>query len=96
VQAAATEPLARPLRVVDLPGGVLTDGRSFLARGVPALTLRALEDGAFPRRLHSAHDSRERLSLEGIETAAALLAAIVARADARPEELDTLGEVGGR
>jgi acetylornithine deacetylase/succinyl-diaminopimelate desuccinylase-like protein len=96
VQAAASEPLGRPLRVVDLPGGVLTDGRSFLARGVPALTLRALEDGAFPRRLHSAHDSRERLSPEGIEGAAALLAAIVARADTHPRELDALGDAGGR
>jgi Zn-dependent M28 family amino/carboxypeptidase len=90
VNRAAQEAFGAPLPELALPEGVLTDGRSFLARGVPALTLRALVDGAFPRGLHSARDSRERLSLPGIERTADFLYALVLRADAHPEELGTL------
>lgn len=70
-----------------LPFGVLTDGRSFLDAGLPAVTLRALVDGAFPRHLHSARDSRERLSLAGIEAATRLLRDLVRRADADPSSI---------
>lgn len=90
VERVARDELGAPLPELALPEGVLTDGRSFLARGVPALTLRALSDGAFPHRLHSAHDSRDRLSLAGIERATGFLRALVARADAHPEELGDL------
>jgi hypothetical protein len=72
----------------ELPFGTLTDGRSFLAHGIPALTLRAFAGDAFPRRLHSAHDSRERLSPAAIERAAGFLRALVARVDADPRVLD--------
>lgn len=75
---------------VALPFGVLTDGRSFLDAGVPAVTLRALDDGGFPRRLHSARDSRDRLSEAGIENAVDLLEALVRRADADPAGLTPL------
>ena len=67
----------KPLPMLELPPGTLTDGRSFLALGLPALTLRATEDGSFPTRLHSEHDSRDRLSVESIEKTVDLLEAIV-------------------
>jgi hypothetical protein len=73
-----------PLRARELPPGTLTDGRSFLAHGLPALTLRAFTPEGFPRLLHSEHDSRERLSISAIERSVELLRAIVARADADP------------
>jgi Zn-dependent M28 family amino/carboxypeptidase len=66
----------------ELPRGTLTDGRSFLARGIPAVTLRAFTGDSFPRRLHSEHDSRDRLSIAAIERSALLLQALVERADA--------------
>ena len=77
-----------------LPAGTLTDGRSFLAHGIPALTLRAFDSEGFPRRLHSLHDSRERLRLPAIERSVQLLAALVARADASPERIAELGRRG--
>jgi len=81
-----------PLRERELPPGTLTDGRSFLAHGLPAVTLRAFTPEGFPRRLHSERDSRERLSVDAIERSAALLSALVSRADADP----TLGGGLGR
>ncbi len=87
VNPTARDELGATLPELALPEGVLTDGRSFLARGVPAVTLRALIDGAFPRQLHSARDSRDRLAVAGIERAATFLHALVARADAHPDEL---------
>ena len=44
--------------------------------------MRAFTPEGFPRRLHSEHDSRERLSVAAIERGVELLRAIVARADA--------------
>lgn len=83
------------LPVRELPFGTLTDGRSFLARGIPAITLRAFTGGAFPRRLHSAHDSRDRLSTSAIERSVALLAALVERSDADPSRLRGADPVSG-
>lgn len=87
VDEVATGLWGRGLPPRELPFGTLTDGRSFLARGVPALTLRAFTEGEFPRRLHSAHDSRERLSPAAIERSAGLLYALVEAADAHPARL---------
>lgn len=69
----------------ELPFGTLTDGRSFLAHGVNAVTLRAFTGDAFPRNLHSSHDSRERISTAAIERTSKLLRAIVHRADSHPD-----------
>lgn len=77
-----------PLRPLPLPLGTLTDGRSFLARGIPAVTLRATVEGSFPRHLHSARDSRERLSVDAIERSVDLLEALVREVDADPQVLD--------
>lgn len=82
VNAAAREASGAGLPSQALPAGTLTDGRSFLAHGIPAVTLRAFTAEGFPTRLHSEHDSRERLSVAAIERSVDLLRAIVARADA--------------
>jgi hypothetical protein len=74
-----------------LPAGTLTDGRSFLAHGVAAVTLRAFDPDGFPRRLHSQYDSRDRLRLPAIERSVRLLRALVERADASPERIAELG-----
>lgn len=81
---------SRELPARELPFGTLTDGRSFLARGIPAITLRAFTGDAFPRRLHSAHDSRDRLSTAAIEESADLLYALVEAADADPSRIGKL------
>lgn len=86
VDAAAADLGRPPLARLPLPVGTLTDGRSYLAEGLPALTLRATEDGGFPKRLHSLHDSRDRLSIPAIERSAELLMAIVQRADRSPPD----------
>ncbi len=83
--AGIAPPVAAPL-----PPGTLTDGRSFLARGIPSVTIRGVADGGFPRRLHSWRDSRERLSLAAIEEAVALLDALVRHVDAHPSALAAL------
>lgn len=70
-----------------LLGGTLTDARSFLAHGIPAVTLASLEDGGFPRGLHSARDERGRLSPGAIEAVVDRLAALVAHADRHPDRL---------
>jgi Peptidase family M28 len=67
----------KPLQARELPFGVLTDGRSFLAHGVEAITLRSFEGSEFPRDLHSEHDSRDRLSIKGIERTVTLLQELV-------------------
>jgi acetylornithine deacetylase/succinyl-diaminopimelate desuccinylase-like protein len=83
---ASSKLYGSPMDSHRLPFGVLTDGRSFLAHGIDAITLRAFEetetmDKAFPTRLHSIHDSRERLSVTGIEKGAEFLHALVRQAD---------------
>jgi acetylornithine deacetylase/succinyl-diaminopimelate desuccinylase-like protein len=85
VNGAARELRGAELPPRELPFGTLTDGRSFLAHGIPAVTLRAFTGESFPRRLHSEHDSRDRLSLPAIERCAELLEALVRRSDADPE-----------
>lgn len=84
VDETARESWGHPLPARELPDGTLTDGRSFLAHGIPAITLRAYTGGAFPRRLHSEHDSRDRLVVSEIDRAAHLLRAIVRRVDRDP------------
>lgn len=82
--------LGLPLPERALPFGTLTDGRSYLAVGIPAVTLRAFTGDSFPRRLHSAHDARERLHPDAIRLAADLLRELVAQADADPRALAAL------
>jgi acetylornithine deacetylase/succinyl-diaminopimelate desuccinylase-like protein len=84
VNATARERWGAQLAPRELPVGTLTDGRSFLAHGIPALTLRAYTGDAFPRNLHSSQDSRERLSVAAVERSAELLQALVERVDADP------------
>ena len=79
-----------------LPPGVLTDGRSFLALGIPTVTLRAFTGDGFPRRLHSEHDSRDRLSMDAIDGSTDLLHALVLRADANPALVRDLGRNDGQ
>ena len=90
VNEAARRTLGHDLPERALPAGTLTDGRSFLAHGLPAVTLASLGPEPFPPRLHSAADSRERLSVPAIEQASELLATLVACADAEPERLRSL------
>jgi acetylornithine deacetylase/succinyl-diaminopimelate desuccinylase-like protein len=87
---AARATLGHELPERALPAGTLTDGRSFLAHGLPAATLWSVGPDAFPRGLHGPADARERLSLPAIEQAAQLLATLVALADAEPERLRAL------
>ena len=68
--------------------GRCTDARSFLAHGIPAITLMARFEHGFARGLHSARDSRDRLSEAALERTVALLEEIVARVDARPGLLE--------
>jgi hypothetical protein len=84
VNDTATDLWGRALRSQELPFGTLTDGRSFLALGIPTLTLRSFTGDEFPRRLHSAYDSRDRLSIAAIEKSADFLYALVERADVEP------------
>ena len=91
VNDTAREAWGKPLPTQRLPFGTLTDGRSFLARGIPTITLRTYtRNGSFPRRLHSQYDSRDRLVLPEIDRAAGLLRALVARVDANPELIEAL------
>ena len=66
------------------PPAVLTDARSLLAAGIPALTLRAYAAQGFPRGLHSLHDSRDRLSMEALEQVTNLLAAVILHMESAP------------
>ncbi len=81
VNETSEELWGEPLRPRELPFGTLTDGRSFLAHGMPAITLRAFTGDGFPGRLHSAQDSRERLSRAAIERSVDLLSALVEASD---------------
>jgi len=84
VGAVAQRETGRSLTPAPLPIGTLTDARSYLARGVAAVTLRPTFDGAFPVDLHSEHDATERLANPAIERAVDLLDALVRSADADP------------
>lgn len=81
VNGVARETRGGDLPARELPAETLTDGRSFLARGMAAVTLRAFTGDSFPMRHHSERDSRERLSTSAIARSVELLAALVARAD---------------
>jgi hypothetical protein len=94
VNDAAREARGAELAPRALPFGTLTDGRSFLAHGIPAVTLRAFTGEGFPRRLHSEYDSRERLSVAAIERATDLLEAIVRRSDAEPKRVREIARAG--
>lgn len=62
-----------------------TDARSFLAHGVPAMTLlNALPGHALPRGMHSPRDNRSRIVDGGLDAALELLDATVRRLDAAP------------
>lgn len=80
VQSAAKSLGWAPLRPMELPGVMYTDGRSFLAASLPAVTLISRDEGG-PRGLHSARDGRERLSIESLARARDLLHAIVRAAE---------------
>jgi hypothetical protein len=75
------ETLGRKLAAKTIPAFALTDARSFLGNGIPAITLMSAFEGGFPRNLHSAHDSRDRLSAAALKRAVDLLVAIVVRVD---------------
>ena len=82
INAVALRAGRTPLVERALPFGTLTDGRSFLAHGLDAITLRSFEGGSFPRRLHSRFDSRDRLSAGAVEDVADFLWSVVEYADA--------------
>jgi len=73
-----------PVEGRSIPRVAVTDARSFLAHGIPALTL--LPASGWPPHLHSGRDSRERLRLSALEAAVAFLEALVAHADRDPAE----------
>jgi hypothetical protein len=87
VNETAKELWGSALRPQELPAGVLTDGRSFLAHGIPALTLRAFIGDAFPRNLHSENDSRDRLVFAGIEKTTELMLGLIHAVDRNPSLL---------
>lgn len=89
VEETVRELWSEPLLAKSIPPFAITDARSFLAHGIPAVTLMAASEGGFPRRLHSAHDSRERLSVAALERSVALLTAVVARVDRDPDVLSS-------
>ncbi len=83
LEDTALELWGETIRPRKLPGAMFTDGRSFLARGIPALTLMSATESG-PRQLHSAHDRRNRLSIPALERTVELLEAVVARVDRAP------------
>ncbi len=85
VNSGAKKVYGKPLGARELPFGVLTDGRSFLAHGFEAITLRSFDHDQFPRDLHSEHDSRDRLSITGIEKSVSLLKEFINLADNTPD-----------
>lgn len=83
---ALLDAVYRAERGVPLPrtrfgGG--TDGRSFLAHGVPAATLISEVPGhVFIRHLHSARDARSRVDGAALDATVAYLVGVVSAADA--------------
>lgn len=70
-----------------LPAGVITDGRSFLAHGIPAITLLSMFADGFPRDLHSASDDRSRLSVSALDALVDFLMSVVDQVDRMPHML---------
>lgn len=85
VQASARDLWGTTLARNPLPAGVITDARSFLAQGIPALTLVSETPDGFARGLHSQSDDRHRLSMDAIVRTVDLLEAAVRRV--RPDSL---------
>lgn len=81
IDAVHREQLEKPLWTTWYPAA--TDARSFLARGVPAMTLlNALPGHALPRRMHSPDDTRARIVPGALDAALDLLEGTVRRLDA--------------
>ncbi len=73
-----------PLVPVSYPLMTMTDARSFLAQGIPAVTIQSAINGQWPHHLHSARDSRDRVSIAALEATLELLNAVVARVERDP------------
>ncbi len=81
VDAVHREQLGLPLWTTWYPAA--TDARSFLAHGVPAMTLlNALPGHALPRGMHSAEDNQDRIEPGALDAALDLLEETVRRIDA--------------
>lgn len=81
IDAVHREQLGLPLWTTWYPAA--TDARSFLAHGIPAMTLlNALPGHALPRGMHSAADNRDRVELGALDAALDLLEGTVRRIDA--------------
>ncbi len=80
LQGAAQDLGLGPLRAMPLPGMMYTDGRSFLARGIPAVTILSYSEGG-PRGLHSYRDSRRRLSVPALRQAVLFLSGVLERVE---------------
>lgn len=87
IQAAAKSLDLAPPVPMPLPGVMYTDGRSFLAAGLPAVTLLSHSEGG-PRALHSVNDSRQRLSSTSLAQAHMLLQAVLAHAAQQADKAD--------
>ncbi len=92
---AGTDGHRPPLEPQALPPDTLTDGRSFLAAGIPAVTLRGVSPAGFPRALHSHADRRERLSLPAIRDTVDFLTTLVAHIDANPDAVAAIARDPG-
>lgn len=75
---------SRTIQPVTVPRAAVTDARSFLAHGIPALTLMGPSQGPLPHDLHPYRDRRSRLLLAALEHAVDFLAAVVTRIDRQP------------
>ena len=80
LQGAARDLGWNPLRAMPLPGVMYTDGRSFLALGIPTVTILSYSEGG-PRGLHSYRDSRSRLSVPALRQAVVFLAGVLERVE---------------
>jgi len=81
INGAAQTVYGNKLEARPLPFGTLTDGRSFLAHRIEAITLRSADSDEFPRQLHSEFDSKDRLSLTGLEKSAVMLNEMINQID---------------
>ena len=79
VEDTALEAMGSALSVIRLPAGTLTDGRSYLARGMAAVTLSTAPAEGFPHHLHSSGDSRDRLSPDALDRCGKFLDTLVER-----------------